>query len=129
MLKIDQAIALSDLGQLLPTAVFETYPSGEGVVSENLFFNNYGCMWCNSDILNLFFFSFVSVYLEGLYCSAFEFISSEIEQTKLLSLLILEIKDKQLVSPCLLGIKSMILSTIEKWSLIIQFILNCFNLW
>lgn len=37
MLKIDQAIALSDLGKLLPKTVFETYPSGEGVLSENLF--------------------------------------------------------------------------------------------
>lgn len=54
-------------------------------------------------LLNFFYFYFVSVYLEGLYCSAYDLISSEIKQSKLLSLLIVEIKDKQLVSSCLLS--------------------------
>lgn len=42
------------------------------------------------------------MHLEGLFCSLFELISFEVKQPKLLSLLIQEIKDKQLVSPCLL---------------------------
>lgn len=37
MVKVGQAIALSDLRRLLPKTVFETYLSGEGVVSENIF--------------------------------------------------------------------------------------------
>lgn len=35
MVKIDQAISMLDLRQLLPKAVFETCFSGEGVLLEN----------------------------------------------------------------------------------------------
>lgn len=44
------------------------------------------------------------MHLEGLFCSLFELISFEVKQPKLLSLLILEIEEKQLVSPCLLSV-------------------------
>lgn len=36
VVKVDQAIALSDLRRLLPSTVFKTYLSGEGVESENI---------------------------------------------------------------------------------------------
>lgn len=37
VVKVDQAIALSDLRRLLPKTVFDTDLCGEGVVSENIF--------------------------------------------------------------------------------------------
>lgn len=40
----------------------------------------------------------VSVFLDGLFCSLFELISSDVKQPELLSQLLLEIKNKEVVS-------------------------------
>ncbi|XP_037622706.1 uncharacterized protein tasor2 isoform X3 [Sebastes umbrosus] len=65
VVKIDRAISMLDLRQLLPKAVFETCFSRE-------------------------------VFLDGLYCSLCELVSSEAEDTSSLSLLLREIKEKDL---------------------------------
>ncbi|XP_068579122.1 protein TASOR 2 isoform X2 [Cebidichthys violaceus] len=65
VVKIDRAISMFNLRQLLPRAVFETCFSGE-------------------------------VFLDGLYCSLCELVSSEVEETHSLSLLLQEIKEKDL---------------------------------
>ncbi|XP_073328236.1 uncharacterized protein tasor2 [Pagrus major] len=63
VVKIDRAISMLDLRQLLPRAVFETCFSGE-------------------------------VFLDGLYCSLCELVSTETEETSSVSLLLSEIKEK-----------------------------------
>ncbi|XP_068168315.1 protein TASOR 2 isoform X2 [Antennarius striatus] len=65
VLKVNRAMSIFDLKQLLPRAVFETGFSGE-------------------------------VFLNGLYCSLCELISSEVEQISSLSLLLCEIKEKDI---------------------------------
>ncbi|KAM6925711.1 uncharacterized protein tasor2 isoform 2-T2 [Lycodopsis pacificus] len=65
VVKIDRAISMFSLRQLLPKAAFETCFSGE-------------------------------VFLDGLYCSLCELVSSEVEETRSLSLLLQEIKEKDL---------------------------------
>ncbi|XP_075945458.1 uncharacterized protein tasor2 isoform X2 [Anarhichas minor] len=65
VVKIDRAISMFNLRQLLPRAAFETCFSGE-------------------------------VFLDGLYCSLCELVSSEVEETRSLSLLLQEIKEKDL---------------------------------
>ncbi|XP_037308180.2 uncharacterized protein tasor2 isoform X2 [Pungitius pungitius] len=65
VVKIDQAISMFNLRQLLPRAVFETCFSGE-------------------------------VCLDGLYFSQCEFVSTEVEERNSLSLLLREIKEKDL---------------------------------
>uniref|UniRef100_A0A4W6F6U5 TASOR pseudo-PARP domain-containing protein n=1 Tax=Lates calcarifer TaxID=8187 RepID=A0A4W6F6U5_LATCA len=68
VVKVDRAISMSDLTQLLPKAAFETCFSGE-------------------------------VYLDGSYCSLCELVPSEAEGTNSLSLLLREIKEKDLALP------------------------------
>ncbi|KAG7230990.1 hypothetical protein INR49_025019 [Caranx melampygus] len=68
LVKVDRAISMPDLIQLLPRSVFENYFLGE-------------------------------VFLDGLYCSLCELISSEAEETKSLSLLLQQIKEKDLAFP------------------------------
>ncbi|XP_042351730.1 uncharacterized protein tasor2 isoform X2 [Plectropomus leopardus] len=68
VVKIDRAISMLHMRQLLPWAVFETCFSGE-------------------------------VFLDGLYCSLCELVSSEAEETKSLSLLLQEIKEKDIALP------------------------------
>ncbi|XP_031717407.1 uncharacterized protein tasor2 isoform X2 [Anarrhichthys ocellatus] len=65
VVKIDRAISMFNLRQLLPRAAFETCFSGE-------------------------------VFLDGLYCSLCELVSSEVEETRSLSLLLQEIKENDL---------------------------------
>ncbi|KAK9516466.1 hypothetical protein VZT92_024393 [Zoarces viviparus] len=65
VVKIERAISMFNLRQLLPRAAFETCFSGE-------------------------------VFLDGLYCSLCELVSSEVEETRSLSLLLQEIKEKDL---------------------------------
>uniref|UniRef100_A0A8C4NZD9 DUF3715 domain-containing protein n=1 Tax=Dicentrarchus labrax TaxID=13489 RepID=A0A8C4NZD9_DICLA len=63
VVKVDRAISMLDLRQLLPRTIFETCLSGE-------------------------------VFLDGLHCSLYEMVSSEVEETSSLSLLLWEIKEK-----------------------------------
>ncbi|XP_071350802.1 protein TASOR 2 isoform X2 [Trachinotus anak] len=72
VVKVDRAISMSDLIQLLPRAVFESCFSGE-------------------------------VCLDGVYCSLSELISSEVEETNSLSLLLQQIKEKDLALPVALN--------------------------
>ncbi|XP_023283530.1 protein FAM208B [Seriola lalandi dorsalis] len=72
VVKVDRAICMSDLTQLLPRTVFETCFSGE-------------------------------VFLDGLYCSLCELITSEAEESNSLSLLLQQIKEKDLALPVLLN--------------------------
>ncbi|XP_067359049.1 protein TASOR 2 isoform X2 [Channa argus] len=72
VVKVDQAISMLDLRQLLPQAVFETCFSSE-------------------------------VFLDGLYCSLCELVPSETEGSSSLSVLLQEIKEKDLALPVLLN--------------------------
>uniref|UniRef100_UPI0037E81E95 protein TASOR 2 isoform X2 n=1 Tax=Semicossyphus pulcher TaxID=241346 RepID=UPI0037E81E95 len=65
VVKIDKAISMLDLRQLLPRVVFETCFSGE-------------------------------VFLDGLFGSLCEFVSTEVEETNSLSLLLCEVKEKDI---------------------------------
>nr|XP_046251192.1 uncharacterized protein tasor2 isoform X2 [Scatophagus argus] len=72
VVKVEQAISMIDLRQLLPKTVFETGLSGE-------------------------------VFLDGLYCSLCELFLSEAEQTSSFSLVLREIKDKDVALTVLLN--------------------------
>ncbi|XP_029008453.1 uncharacterized protein tasor2 isoform X2 [Betta splendens] len=65
LLKVDRAVTMLGLRQLLPRTVFETYFSGE-------------------------------VFLDGLYCSLCELVPSNMEETNSLTLLVQEVKEKEL---------------------------------
>ncbi|XP_070763138.1 protein TASOR [Enoplosus armatus] len=65
VVKVDRAISMLNLRQLLPRAVFDTCSSGE-------------------------------VFLDGLYCSLYALVSFETEETNSLSLLLREIKEKDI---------------------------------
>lgn len=95
-MKVDRAISMLDLRQLLPKTVFETRISSEGALPKT-------ASWCRSCIFKRcisdeFGFFFVSVALGGLFCSLCELVPCGVEQTHSLSLLLQEIKEKDIVS-------------------------------
>lgn len=103
MVKVDRVISLSDLRRVLPRAIFQTCFSSEGVLF-NAVVKLWSCMFgscimdlylLNVDIILLFLFS---VFLGGLCYSLCELVSSEVEQTSTLNLLLQEIKAKDVVS-------------------------------
>ncbi|XP_029378843.1 uncharacterized protein tasor2 isoform X2 [Echeneis naucrates] len=78
VLKVDRAISMSNLIQLLPKGVFETFFCGE-------------------------------VSLDNLYCSVCELISSDVEETSALSLLLEQIKEKDLALPVRLNDRGLLI--------------------
>ncbi|XP_030586391.1 uncharacterized protein tasor2 isoform X2 [Archocentrus centrarchus] len=72
VVKVDRAISMLDLRQLLPKAVFETCFAGEA-------------------------------FLDGLYCSLCELVSTEAEETNSLAQLVWEIREKDLALAVLLS--------------------------
>lgn len=99
MVKVDRAISMLDLRQLLPKTVFESRVSSEGALTTTLWLrlHHAGAAFSRDvSVMNSTFFFFVSVALGGLFCSLCELVSSGSEQT--LSLLLQEIKEKDIVS-------------------------------
>lgn len=106
MVKIERATSMLDLRKLLPRAVFETCFSGESMLFlkcyKALLYRSYVFKGCNSWIYWTYHWwvcrlCCLSVFLDGLYCSLCELVSSEADETSSLSSLLWEIKEKDVV--------------------------------
>lgn len=103
VVKVDRVISLADLRRVLPKAVFQTRFSSEGDlfnVVEKLDFMLSVAVLNRMDLylLNGIILFLSSVFLDGLYYSLCELVSSEVEQANTLNLLLQEIKAKDVVS-------------------------------